>query len=189
MANADAAFGFRPVQMLDGSPYNGQTILCQFRAGDSTATFIGDPVELDANEGTEPVPTVAQADPTADPAIVFGVVVAMEFDPDDLTSRHRLASTQRLCHVVPALDCLFEVQADGATGVGAIGDTADFAVGSGNTTTALSTAEITSAGIGTGLNVQILGIPNRPDNDPASDNANVLIRFNEVGLRGTGTGA
>jgi hypothetical protein len=27
MANADAAFGFRPVQMLDGSPYNGQLVI------------------------------------------------------------------------------------------------------------------------------------------------------------------
>ena len=48
MANADSAFGFRPINR-DGSPYNGATIRCVIAAADTTATFIGDPVTLDGS--------------------------------------------------------------------------------------------------------------------------------------------
>ena len=83
MANADAAFGLRPVGGLDGSPYNGATIQCVIPSGDSTATFIGDPVKLSGTgvtlaDGSGTYPTVIQA--TAD-AEIFGVVVSFEADP------------------------------------------------------------------------------------------------------------
>jgi hypothetical protein len=179
MANANAPFGFRPVMMLDGSPYNGHTIRCQFRAADATATFIGDLVVLDGTAGTEGVPTVKQG--AASDTNFFGVVVAMEFNPADLTSKHRLASTQRACYVVPALDCLFEVQEDSDSSnlaLNDIGETVDIVVGSGNTTTGLSTMELNSDNVGTGLNCLILGLVNREDNAVGA-NANWLVRINE----------
>lgn len=187
MANADAPFGLRPVMMLDGSPYNGQTIRCQFRAADSTATFIGDLVKLDGTSGTEGVPTVARGAST-DTAF-FGVVVAFEFDPTDLESKYRLASTQRACYVVPALDCLFEIQSDGTGSLDDIGTTADILTAGGDTTTGLSTMELADATVGSGVNLHILGFVDRPDNDVASANGNWLVRVNESNLRGTGTGA
>ena len=187
MANADAAFGLRPVMMLDGSPYNGHTLRCQFRAGDSTACYIGDLVKLDGTSGTEGVPTVTRGAST-DTAF-FGVVVAFEFDPSDLESKYRLASTQRACHVVPALDCIFEIQSDGTGELDDIGTTADILTAGGNTTTGLSTMELADATVGTGINLHILGVVNREDNDVSAANANWLVRVNESNLRGTGTGA
>jgi hypothetical protein len=187
MANAAAPFGLRPVMMLDGSPWNGQTIRCQFAAAESTATFIGDIVSLDGtNTGTEGVPTVIQM-AAATTVGAFGVVVAVEFDADDLTSIYRTASTQRACYVVPALDAIFEIQSDGTGEFADIGNTADWAPGAGNTTTGLSTGEIADATMGTGANLHIMGFVNRPDNDVASANANWLVRLNESQLRGDGT--
>ncbi len=178
MANADAPFGLRPVMMMDGSPYNGHTLRCQFEATDSTACFIGDLVTLNGTVGTEGVPTVTQG--SAAGAAFFGVVVAFEFDPTDLESKYRLASTQRACHVVPAMDCLFEIQSDGTGDLTDIGNTADITVGSGNTTTGLSTMEIADATMGTGANLQILGVVQREDNDVTAANANWLVRINET---------
>ena len=188
MANADAPFGLRPVSMLDGSPWNGQVIRCQFEATDTTACFIGDLVELNGTPGTEGVPTVTQgAASTANG--FFGVVVAFEYDPTDLESKYRLASTQRACYVAPALDCLFEIQEDsdgGALALTNIGQTCDVIVGAGDTTTGLSGMELDSSNVGTGANLHILGLVNRPDNE-VGNQANWLVRINESVLRGTGS--
>ena len=112
MANADAAFGLRPVGGLDGSPYNGGTITCVFPSGDSTAAFIGDPVKLTTAgvlvDGAT-YPGVIQG--TAD-AEFFGVVTSFAASATDLEAPYRKASTNRLCQVVPALDALFALQAD-----------------------------------------------------------------------------
>lgn len=189
MANADAPFGLRPVMMMDGSPWNGQAIKCQFRAGDSTAAFIGDLVELDATPGTEGVPTVTQGAAATSNGF-FGVVTSFEYDPTDLELKYRAASTQRICHVVPALDAIFEIQEDSVgsnLALTNIGQTVDVIVGSGSTTTGLSGMEIDSSNVGTGLNLQILGLVDREDNAVGA-NANWLVRINESVLRGTGTG-
>ena len=188
MANVDSPFGLRPVMMLDGSPWNGQTIECQFRAGDTTATFIGDLVELDATPGTAKCPTVKQGAP-ATAAGFLGVVVGFEYDPSDLTSIYRAASTQRKCKVVPALDVIFEIQEDsdgGALALTNVGQTCDVVVGSGNTTTGLSTMEIDSSEVGSTANLHLLGVVDRADNEVGA-NAKWLVRINESVLRGAGT--
>jgi len=185
MANADTPFGFRPVMMLDGSPYNGHTLRCVFASGDSTATFIGDAVTL-AGSSVGGVPTVQQAAKTD---TFFGVVTSFEPDRTDLSSVYRLASTERYCHVVPALDVIFEIQADEDIEAGDVGNTADIIVGSGNTTYGISGMELDSSDIGSNANLQILGIVNREDNEAGSNNTKVLVRINESQLRGTGTGA
>lgn len=187
MANADAPFGLRPLQNMDGSPYSGKTVTCQFEATDAVACFIGDLVELNATAGTEGFPTVQQG-AAATTTGFFGVVTSFDFDPTDLENKHRLASTQRTCQVAPALDALFEAQSSATGDFGDIGDTADVTVGTGDTATGLSAMEIDDATMGTGLNVHIMGFVNRPDNDVASANANWIVRINESQLRGTGDG-
>lgn len=186
MANVDSPFGLRPVMMMDGSPWNGQTIECQFRAADATATFIGDLVALDGTAGTAKCPTVKQG-AIADTQF-FGVVVGFEFDPDDLTSNYRKASTQRKCKVVPATDVLFEIQEDGAgtpLDLDQVGATRDIVIGSGNTTTGLSTMEINSDGAG--ANLQIMGLVDREDNAIGAY-AKWLVRVNESIFHSAATG-
>ena len=193
MANADAAFGLRPVGGLDGSPYSGGTIRCVIPSSDGTATFIGDPVKLSgsavtSSEGT--FPAVIQG--TAD-AQFFGVVTAFEANPDDLGAQYRKASTERYCQVVPALDALFAIQASADIVVDDIGNTADFVnaanvLTAGSTVTGTSGVELDSANIGTGLNCLILGVYNAPDNDLSTNNPVVIVRLNESSLRGDGSG-
>jgi hypothetical protein len=186
MANADAPFGLRPVMMMDGSPYNGHAIECVLLAADSTATFIGDAVKLSGTasaDGTKP--SVAQC---AAGDEIFGVVTSFEYDPDDLTLQYRKASTLRTCYVVPALDCLFEIQEDsvgGALAITDVGATFDLVVGSGNTTTGLSGMELdSSTAADNGL--QVIKLAAREDN-AIGNNANWIVRINESALRGDGT--
>ena len=185
MANVDSPFGFRPVSMLDGSPYSGAMRECAILAADGTATFIGDAVTLTGTADAEGRPAVRQANANE---AVFGVVVGFEYDPNDLTDQDRKASTLRRCQVVPALDCLFEVQTSGSFAITDVANFADLTVGSGSTVNGLSAMELDSATYGTGATLHVLGFVDRPDNE-IGNNAKVLVRFNESQLRGTGTAA
>lgn len=196
MANADAAFGLRPIGGLDGSPYNGGTITCVIPSGDSTATFIGDPVKLHStgatlSDGRGTYPGVIQA--TADGQI-FGVITSFEASHSNLALQYRAASTERLCQVVPALDNLFVIQGDADLEVADLGNTADLVnslnvITAGSTVTGMSGAELDSSDIDTGGNLHILGFYNSPDNDISSNNSLVIVRLNESTLRGDGTKA
>jgi len=184
MANVDGPFGFVPVKMLDGSPFNGATIECVLLAADGTATFIGDAVKLSGTASADGhAPSVAQC---AAGDEVYGVVVGFAPDPSDLSVQYRKASTLRRCYVVPALDVIFKIQCDGAFAITDVGNKADFTVGSGSTSTGISAMELDSSDIGTGAGLIILGLSPEPDNS-VDTNANVLVRINESGWRGDGT--
>jgi len=185
MANVDAPRGFVPKKMLDGSPYNGGTIKCALLAADSTATFIGDLVKFSGTASAEGYPSVAQG--AATDTAFAGVITSFDADPTNLESKYRLASTLRLCNVVPALDVIFSVQCDGAFAITDIGNTADVVVGAGDTATGLSGMELNSANIGTGVNLHIVGVDERPDNEIGT-NADLLVRINESAFRSVGAG-
>lgn len=182
MANANAAFGFRPVNR-DGSPYNGATLRCVFAAADATAAFIGDPVILDgsSNSGYPGVSQCAAGEP------VFGVVTAFEADPDGLGNQYRLASTLRFCQVVPAVGNYFEIQSDDDTTAlaeASVGLNADYIVAAGSTVYGVSGVELNSntAATTTTLDLQIVGLVDRADNllaGTGSTNKNVIVQFND----------
>jgi hypothetical protein len=182
MANADAAFGFRPINR-DGSPYNGATLRCVFPAADTTAAFIGDAVKLGGSSDTG-YPTVTQA--TAG-GPVLGVVVSFEADPDGLKNQYRVASTKRFCQVVLADDSYFEIQSDDDTTALAeagVGLNANFVVGSGSTTYGMSAMELDSDGASTTntLDLMIVGLVDRADNllsGTGSGNKNAIVKFND----------
>jgi len=181
MANADAAFGFRPVN-YDGSAYSGGTLRCVFLATTGTAAFIGDAVILDGNS-SEGAASLAQAAATNP---VYGVVTSFEADASDLTQVHRLASTKRFCQVAVADKNYFEVQSDSDNvddvTEADVGFNADFIVGTGNVTYGVSGMELNSSAVATTttLDMQIVGLVNRADNllsGTGSQNKNVIIRF------------
>lgn len=188
MANADALFGFRPVNR-DGSPYSGGTLRAVIASGDSTATFIGDAVKLAGSSDTG-YPTVIQA-AAGDP--VFGVVVGFDADPDDLGAQYRKASTERFCKVATVDNTYFEVQEDGVGGALAatdVGLNADFTVGSGSTVYGLSGMELdtsTKATTNT-LDLQIVSIVDREDNEIGSANQTVIVKFNDPQTKAGRTG-
>ncbi len=188
MANADAASGFRPINR-DGSPYSGATLRAVIASGDGTATFIGDAVKL-AGSSVNGYPTVIQA-AAGDP--VFGVVTAFDADPDNLSSQYRLASTQRFCAIAPVDSTYFEVQEDavgGALAAASVGLNANFIVGTGDTVYGRSAMELdTSSAAGTAtLDLQIVSIVDREDNELASANQKVVVKFNDPQTKAGRTG-
>jgi hypothetical protein len=183
MANANAAFGFRPVNM-DGAAYSGATVRAVFDTAATAAAFVGDAVKI-AGTSINGYPTVAQA-AAGDP--VLGVVTSFEANPVALEDQYRKAATQRFCQIVPvAGDKYFEVQSDDDTTALAItdvGNNAAFIVGSGSTVTGYSGMELDSSGATTTstLDLQIVALVDRADNllaDTGSTNKNAIVRFND----------
>jgi len=187
MANADAAFGFKAVN-LDGSPYSGGTVRCVLLTSNGTATFIGDPIQLAGGTSLNGAPEVVQG---AANSAMFGVVSAFEVDPTDLETPFRKASTQRFCQVALADSNYFMVQDNGTLGIAAAGLNADFVVGSGSTSTGLSTAEAAASTALTtsGLDLQLFAPVNRPDNDATIANADWIVKFNNVQTANARTGS
>ena len=189
MANADAPFGFRPISMLDGSPYNGATIKCVILGADTTNTFVGDAVDIDGtSDATGRFPSIVQH---ATGGNIFGVVASFDAEPGDLSLQYAKGAqtTDRLVNVVPALDVLFEIQEDSvASNLDAddVGQGCDVAVGTGSTVTGYSAMELDSSDGGTGDTCMILGLVDAPDNALGA-NARWKVRINESFLRGAGT--
>ena len=189
MANANALFGFKPLNMLDSSPYNGGTIKCVILGADTTNTFIGDAVILDGTGDALGIyPSVVQASVAGQ---IFGVITSFDAEPGDLTLQYASGAqtTDRLCNVVPALDAIFEIQEDSdASDLNAddIGQGCDIVIGTGSTVTGLSAMELNSSDGATGDQVILLGITQAADNELGT-NARWKVRINESTLRGVGT--
>lgn len=188
MANADSAFGFRPINR-DGSPYNGATIRCVIAAADATATFIGDPVTLDgsSDSGYPGVSQCAAAEP------VFGVVTGFEVNPDDLGAQYRKASTKRFCQVATADNTYFEIQEDGDLTEAEVGLNAGFEVAAGSTVYGLSGFELDESDAATTstLDLQIVALVDRADNllsGTGSSNKTVIVKFNDSQSKQNRTG-
>ena len=183
MANANAAFGFRPVNR-DGSPYNGATVRCVFPAADTTAAFIGDAVLLGGSSDTG-YPTVTQAT-GGDTGGIYGVVTSFEANPDGLGDQYRKASTKRFCQVATAVNTYFEVQSDDDTTAlaeASVGLNANLTVGSGDTTYGISAMELDSSTVSTTntLDLQVAALVDREDNllsGTGSTNKNAIVQFN-----------
>ena len=182
MANADAPFGFRPIG-ADGGPYQGRTVRVQVPTTASEGPlFIGDVVTLIGSGSTDGYPTVKEAAATE---AAYGVITAFEADGDDLSTPYRKAATQRYAQVALCEGNIFEAQVNGALGLAGIGTTSIYVVGAGNTTTGLSTTEVSATDAGTSAadEIRVLGFVDAPDNDPTLTNAKIIVKFNEPQTR------
>jgi len=184
MANADTPNGLRPFKNMDGTPYNGATMKCSILAANTVATFVGDLVVFEGSASVEGYPSVAQG--AAASTSFAGVVTSFDHDPNDLSLVYRKASTLRNCNVALASNVIFVIQADGALLITDVGDKVDVIVAAGSTVTGLSAMELKSSDIGTGANLLILGIDERPDN-AFGTNADVVVRINEHSFGAAGT--
>lgn len=181
MANVDAPAGFRPVRMLDGSPYSANVRAFSTAAGDATAIFIGDPVILSGTSQTIDGVIYADVDQAATGDVIAGVVVGVKpVTRDSLT--YRAASTQRILYVETGQNVVYEIQeVSGGTALTAndMMLNANFVVGSGSTTTGMSGVELNNATEATTntLDVQIVDFVNRADNE-IGEHAKWLVRIN-----------
>lgn len=186
MANADAPFGFKPVNR-DGSAYSGGTFRCVLLTGNGTATFIGDAVKL-GSTSLNGAPEVVQG--TAN-AAVFGVITSFEANPSDLEAQYRKADTQRFCQVAPSDSGFFMVQDNGTLGAASAGLNADMlATTGGSTVTGLSAMEADSGTELTTatLDLQLWAPVNREDNDSEAANADWIVKFNKSQTANARTG-
>lgn len=176
MANVDRPQGLVPVKSITGAPYQGQANMYLVDNGDATAVFIGDLVKLAGSSGAagetvngidvEGMPTVVQS---AAGDTHVGVVIGFLPNQDNLTQRHRAASTDRIALVVDDPNVVFEIQeVSGGTALtnAAVGLNANVVVGTGSSTTGLSAMELNNGSEATtaDLDLKIIGMSPRPDN-------------------------
>jgi hypothetical protein len=201
MANVSRVNGFRPVRHLNGSPYNGQANIYEVAAGEAIPVFIGDLVTLSDAAATagypavESIATVTTADTAGIAAIpIVGVVVGIlnsKMDPDGkLTTGsialdipiYRAASTKQFVLVADSPDLVCEAEATATIALASVGLNADIGwaaqvAGGGNGT---SPMQVSTTALGTVATrpLQVIGFSKRVDNEPASANNKVLVRFN-----------
>ena len=181
MANVDTPFGLRPVRLLNGSPYNGATMLFSTAAGDSTAIMIGDPVKMSGTAQVINGVTYTDVARAATGDVIVGVVTSVIADTRD-SLNYRAASTARVVAVATDPSLLFEIQeVSGGTALttAAIGLNCDFVVAAGSTVTGLSGVELNNATEATTntLDLKLLGIVNRADVE-AGEHAKWLVKIN-----------
>lgn len=187
MPNINSPTGLKPVSSL-GQTYQGRVTIYAVPASDGTALFIGDPVKL---TGTSSIvngvayPNVIQA---ASGDVMVGVMTGTVADNRD-SLLYRAASTLRLIEVADDPNLIFEVQqVTGGTPLTAndVGLNANLSIGTGSTVTGFSGCTIdnsTEATTNT-LDVKILGMVNRADNDIGTsvssgmDASRFLVRLN-----------
>lgn len=200
MPNVDAPKGLVPIRYLSGAPYNGACNAYLVQAADATIIGIGDLVDLDGTSGAagvvvfgqnmEGVPSVTRS---AAGGPHQGVVVGFSPDPDNLTRKHRAASTLRIAYVCDDPTVLYEIQeVSGGTALtaAAVGLNANVAtVADANTTTGVSTTELDNGTEATtiGLDLKIMGLVRRPDNE-IGEHAKWLVMLNDSRLREGVTG-
>jgi len=182
MANPVIKRGLLPVGTVGGSPYSGAFRYYSIPASNATATFIGDLVTGQTTSSTVNGVVMQDVIQGATGDVFQGVVVG--FVPDTNASLpYRAASTLRVAMVADDPNLLFETD-DISTGTplaaADIGLNANVVVGTGSTVTGYSAMELdnsTEATTNT-LDLKIVGVVNRADNDPTVASTKFLVRIN-----------
>ncbi len=174
-----APFGLRPVGTISGAPWQASVKQYLIPSGDGTAVFVGDMLKTDGGVGAanttvngidcSGMPTGIQGNHATGTVDVVGVVVGFLPDHSNLTTRYRLASTNRIALVCTDPNTIFEIQEDGVGGTclaaTAGGGMATLIANTGNTTTGVSKLAIDSSVAITTTNtlpVKVLGLSRKP---------------------------
>ena len=174
-----APFGLRPVGTIGGAPWQASVKQYLIPAADGTAVFVGDMLKTDGGVGAanlivngidcSGIPTGIQGNHATGTVNVVGVVVGFLPDHANLSTRYRLASTNRIALVCTAPDAVYEIQEDGVGGTclaaDAGGGMATLIANTGNTTTGVSKLAIdSSVAITTTqtLPCKVLGLSRKP---------------------------
>lgn len=206
MANTSRT-GFYPVKHISGAPYNGQANIYECPAGETIPVFVGDLVKLSDSAATSFYPAVeapvAAAATTGDyVGVVVGVLNA-KFDPVEGkmstgsvsldTPQYRAASTKQFVLVADSPDLIFEGQADAAVAIASIGlncgvveGTGSASVGSTTTGTGGMQLDASSVATTSTLPLQIVGAPNRVDNELNATSNKFYFRINTHAFGGDG---
>jgi len=191
MANPTTGFGLRPVRHIDGSPWNGQTIRAYLDVTLAGAFFIGDPVIWSALISTRDTTSKYMSlniATGATAAIIRGVIVSFEPDPDNLTLTYRPTLTKRWANVVVATpNVVFQCRAD-ASAINVpkyAGGNATLTMTAGSTVTGLSGVVFTGTTVTQAHPIHVLGISDIEGNEYGTSAIyDVLINtcYNTTGL-------
>lgn len=185
MANANAALGFKPLRHRNGEPYSGAVNKYFVPASDGTALGIGDPVIVNGTADTNGIPGAIKAT-AAGGNYITGIVMGIAIEGQaagSFPTRYRPASTAAYILVADNPDLVFEIQEDavgGALAAADVGLNADWIDGTMSTTTGNSAVQLdtsTKAATAT-LQLKILGLVQRVDNDPFVANSKVEVMIN-----------
>lgn len=192
MANRDAPRGFRLIGTLSGR--QPQLREYYIPSTDNVAVFVGDAVKLGGGADGVGVPTCAQAAATNQLlGVVTGInqVKGMTDANFSLYRTYRPASVGMYVTVCDDPDAEYEIQADdvGATLAAAdVGLNASLIVAAGDTVTGMSGMELDTESKHTNvLELKILGLAKRPDNEPFVANQKVRVMLNNRQLGSVGT--
>jgi len=184
MANDTGGYGLLPVRKRNGAT-NWNTERCYIHALDATSLFIGDPVIYTATlANMNAAGTHKTVIPSAgtNGVLIYGVVVAIEPNPNNLNLMYSPASTEGWCHVCTDPDVLYKIRDNGAgtplkSWVGANAEMV--ATASGNTANGVSGFELNAATVATTVTfpLHIEQIFEKEDNT-LGDNVEYLVSLN-----------
>ena len=179
--NADRPFGFIAVRHYFGGLVRASAY--SIASGLAQDLFYGDPVK---STGTGKNITIAAAAGRA-----LGVFAGVQYvdsngdvrwEPKWVSGTVIETGSKVVAWVYDDPGILFEIQADGAVVAADIGATADYVLGAGDAKTGRSRYELDSSDIGTGANLKIIELVDRPDN-AFGTNAKVHVLINEHELK------
>ena len=176
MANANTPFGLRPVQYLDGSPWNGQARMYCVDSAYGTALAIGDPVVLAGGADTRGVATIALAT-AGSTNLVLGCIVGMGGlkyggaggDPTSLDTTVIPATKTKSYYVLVADDpnIIFAVQEIGtgtAFTAAEVGLNCSLVAGTNNGYSSTWQLDNTTEATTAALQMKLMGLQQMPDN-------------------------
>lgn len=194
MANADAAFGLRPL----GLNTDKQTSVYSVDATSASAIYINDPVTMTGSADANGIPevgpiTVDDATPANNSPIV-GIVVGVASDKtggqlqDDNKYVSATPGAGKYVIVADDPDLTFAVQEDGDLGVAGVGAHFNLEIAAGNNTSGVSKTEIDSSTADVTdaageYNLKVMRLRQSPDNEVGT-NAVWECRFVNHQLRG-----
>lgn len=183
MANANAPRGLSPVRGVNSQYVTGGPRAYVHDSGDGTALYVGDPVKIAGANTVVNGVSLPQVVRASSGDVIDGVVVAALPDTRD-SLPYVAASTTRVVLVDDDPDSMFEVQdANSGTALttAAVGLNVNFTGSGGDTATGFSsvTLDNTSEATTNTLDLKIINVVNRVDNDPNSSGPlRFLVRIN-----------
>lgn len=193
MANPNTPYGLRPYSDMSGKPYNGAVRTYYVPAGNATALYLGDPVNLVSNSAdANGVPAVEIATAGSGNQ-VLGAFLGMSNNAGSAiitvqwtTPVYLPASTAAYIYVSDDPFLLYAIQEDsvgGAMAAGAGGGNANLVAGSGNTVTGqsgwqLDSSTLSHTGSDTTLQLRVIQALQEIDN-AIGTNAKWLVKLNQ----------
>jgi len=189
MATTASPYGLLPLNLIGGQSFTGGSIRDYVMSTNSaTAIFKGDIVQLGASTAGQP--TAMASSPTTSTQGLVGVAVGVSYvDPvlkyqvyANFLPANAISAgyTNVLIRVVEDPDQLYQVQADGSVGLGAIGKNAELTNFGGSTTTGNSTIalESTTPANTSTFAVRIVDLVNGPFSTPGDAKTDCIVKFN-----------